>query len=103
VACAVAASPSTKRCAPNAMQVPLLHAVQLAVIQQPLGPGQPAASTGQLAPAQQNEGQPERTPDGPLRAAQPQLLIGRLPGEHSCVSLVRAVLDRASRGWRASP
>jgi putative transposase len=27
-------------------------------------------------------------------------LIGRLPGERSCVSLVWAVLDRASRGWR---
>ena len=27
-------------------------------------------------------------------------VIGRLPGETSCLSLVRAVLDRASRGWR---
>ena len=27
-------------------------------------------------------------------------VIGRLPGEISCVSLVWAVLDRASRGWR---
>jgi hypothetical protein len=27
-------------------------------------------------------------------------VIGRLPGEHSCPSLVWAVLDRASRGWR---
>jgi putative transposase len=27
-------------------------------------------------------------------------VIGRLPGENSCVSLVWAVLDRASRGWR---
>lgn len=27
-------------------------------------------------------------------------VIGRLPGERSCVSLVFAVLDRASRGWR---
>jgi len=27
-------------------------------------------------------------------------VIGRLPGERSCVSLVWAVLDRASRGWR---
>ena len=27
-------------------------------------------------------------------------VIGRLPGERSCLSLVRAVLDRASRGWR---
>jgi hypothetical protein len=25
---------------------------------------------------------------------------GRLPGEHSCLSLVWAVLDRASAGWR---
>ena len=27
-------------------------------------------------------------------------VIGRLPGESSCLSLARAVLDRASRGWR---
>jgi transposase-like protein len=27
-------------------------------------------------------------------------VIGRLPGETSCVPLVWAVLDRASRGWR---
>ena len=27
-------------------------------------------------------------------------VIGRLPGEHSCLSLVWAVLDRASTGWR---
>ncbi|MGH3620439.1 MAG: hypothetical protein ACRDQ5_01430 [Sciscionella sp.] len=27
-------------------------------------------------------------------------VIGRLPGEHSCLKLVLAVLDRASAGWR---
>jgi hypothetical protein len=27
-------------------------------------------------------------------------VIGRMPGERSCLSLVWAVLDRASRGWR---
>ena len=27
-------------------------------------------------------------------------VIGRLPGESSCLSPVWAVLDRASRGWR---
>jgi transposase-like protein len=27
-------------------------------------------------------------------------VIGRFPGERSCLSLVWAVLDRASRGWR---
>ncbi len=27
-------------------------------------------------------------------------VIGRLPGEHTCTSLVWAVLDRASTGWR---
>ena len=27
-------------------------------------------------------------------------VIGRLPGEHSCLSLVWAVLDRAAAGWR---
>jgi hypothetical protein len=29
-------------------------------------------------------------------------VIGRLPGERSCLSLVWAVLDRASRGWRGA-
>jgi transposase-like protein len=27
-------------------------------------------------------------------------VIGRVPGERSCLSLVWAVLDRAARGWR---
>ena len=27
-------------------------------------------------------------------------VIGRFPGEQSCLSLVWAVLDRASKGWR---
>jgi len=27
-------------------------------------------------------------------------VIGRLPSERSCLSLVWAVLDRASKGWR---
>jgi transposase-like protein len=27
-------------------------------------------------------------------------VLGRLPGEHTCLALVWAVLDRASRGWR---
>jgi putative transposase len=27
-------------------------------------------------------------------------VIGRLPGEHSCLSLIWAVLDRQSKGWR---
>ena len=27
-------------------------------------------------------------------------MIGRLPGERSCLSLVWAMLDRAARGWR---
>ena len=30
-------------------------------------------------------------------------VIGRLPGEASCLNLVWAVLDRASRGWRGIP
>ncbi len=30
-------------------------------------------------------------------------VIGRLPGEASCLSLVWAVLDRASNGWRGLP
>jgi hypothetical protein len=36
-----------------------------------------------------------------LRRDPPQdQVIGRLPGETSCLGLVWAVLDRASRGWR---
>jgi putative transposase len=27
-------------------------------------------------------------------------VMGRLPGEHCCLSLIWAVLDRASTGWR---
>lgn len=46
--------------------------------------------------------------DRDLRARRRDLLqtrrrvkvIGRLPGESSCLSPVWAVLDRASRGWR---
>ena len=34
-------------------QIALLHAVQLAVVEQPPGPGEPAAAAGQLAPVQQ--------------------------------------------------
>ena len=30
-------------------------------------------------------------------------VIGRLPGERACLSLVWAVLDRAGRGWRGVP
>ena len=39
----------------------------------------------------------ERTFDETRRRVK---VIGRLPGERSCLSLVWAVLDRASRGWR---
>jgi putative transposase len=39
----------------------------------------------------------ERTFGEPRRRTK---VIGRLPGERSCLSLVWAVLDRASRGWR---
>ena len=39
----------------------------------------------------------ERTFDETRRRVK---VIGRLPGEHCCLKLVRAVLDRASTGWR---
>jgi putative transposase len=39
----------------------------------------------------------ERTFGKPRRRVK---VIGRLPGERSCLSLVWAVLDRASKGWR---
>jgi hypothetical protein len=50
--------------------VPLLHAVQLAVVQQPPGPGQPAATAGQLAAtpdARAPAGRPGRRPYPPGR------------------------------------
>src|SRR5262249_61618897 len=39
----------------------------------------------------------ERTFGEPRRRTK---VIGRFPGETSCVSIAWAVLDRASRGWR---
>src|SRR3984893_6257499 len=36
----------------------------------------------------------------PARPAWRVKVIGRLPGEASCLNLVWALLDRASRGWR---
>jgi hypothetical protein len=50
-------------------QVALLDAVELAVVQQPPGPGQPAAAAGQLAAVQELQAQPERAPGGPRRVA----------------------------------
>jgi len=42
-----------------------------------------------------------KTPPGPkLVEIRRVKVIGRLPGETSCLTLVWAVLDRASRGWR---
>jgi hypothetical protein len=53
-------------------QVALLDAVLLEVVEQPAGPGDPAATTGDLAPVEEADGQPERAPDRSLHAAQPQ-------------------------------
>jgi hypothetical protein len=33
-------------------------------------------------------------------AQSPRLLLATAPGEHSCLKLIWAVLDRASAGWR---
>jgi hypothetical protein len=41
-------------------QVTLLHAFELAGVEQALGPIEPAATSGQLTTDQQEEGQPER-------------------------------------------
>jgi hypothetical protein len=41
----------------------------LLVLQQPVGPGQPAAGLRELSPVDQAEGQPERAPCGPPEVA----------------------------------
>ncbi len=45
---------------------------------------------------------PAREGPSPVRPdrGRPPPRVGRLPSERSCLSLVWAVLDRASRGWR---
>src|SRR5919109_2044987 len=50
-------------------QVALLDAIPLEVVEQPAGPGDPAATTGDLAAVEHAEGQPERAPDRSLHAA----------------------------------
>lgn len=47
--------------------------------------------------AEVNQGKIERTFGETRRRVK---VIGRMPGEASCLSLVWAVLDRASNGWR---
>ena len=62
-------------------QIPLLHTVQVSFVQQATGPGDPAATAGRLAPAEEAEGQPERAPDRSLHAAPAQpLVMGARPG-----------------------
>jgi hypothetical protein len=58
-------------------QVALLDTVLLEVVEQPAGPGDPAATTGDLAPVEVAEGQPERAPDRSLHAAPAQELVMR--------------------------
>ena len=56
-------------------QVPLLGTVQLTIVEQPPGSGEPAAAAGKLAPVQQREAQPERAPGAPrhITRVQPPL------------------------------
>jgi hypothetical protein len=64
-------------------QVALLGAVRRLVLQQPPGPGQPAAALGQLAPAEQQEAQPEGAAGGPPVVARAGVgLLGPLQGGH---------------------
>jgi hypothetical protein len=49
-------------------QVAVLGALPL-VLQQPVGPGEPAAGLRELSPVDQVEGQPERAPRGPPEVA----------------------------------
>jgi hypothetical protein len=58
-------------------QVALLHAIEWAVLEQPMGPGEPAAAAGHLAPEQQPEAQPERAPRRARGIAQTQALAMR--------------------------
>jgi putative transposase len=53
-------------------------------------------------PGRAPQAHPPLQPDrAHLRRDSPQVkVIGRFPGEQSCLSLVWAVLDRASKGWR---
>jgi hypothetical protein len=60
-----------------------------------LSAGAPAAGYGLVLLDEENR--LERTFGASRRRVK---VIGRVPGEHSCRSLVRAVLDRASVGWR---
>jgi hypothetical protein len=58
-------------------QIPLLDTVQMAVVKQPPGPGEPAAAAGQLTPVQKCEAQPERAPGGPRRITKVQQFVIR--------------------------
>ena len=61
-----------------------------------------AAHSPPALPARALAAHPPHQPDrAHLRRDPPRpKVIGRLPGERSCLSLVWAVLDRARRGWR---
>jgi hypothetical protein len=64
-------------------QVAVLGAVGRLVLQQPPGPGQPAAALGQLAPAEQQEAKPEGAAGGPAVLALAGVgLLGPLQGGH---------------------
>ena len=64
-------------------QVALLGAVRRLVLQQPPGPGQPAAALGQLAPAEQHEAEPEGAAGRPpVVALAGEDLLGPLQGGH---------------------
>lgn len=56
---------------------------------------------GRLSHANTTNGCATRTPSRTFGETRRRVkVIGRLPGERTCLGLVWAVLDRASRGWR---
>ena len=58
-------------------QIPLLDAVQMAVVKQPPGPGEPATTTGELTQVQKCEAQPERAPNGTRHITKAQPFVIR--------------------------
>jgi hypothetical protein len=92
-------------------QVALLGAVRRLLLQQPPGPGQPAAALGQLPPAEQQEAQPEGAAGGPPPVALAGVeLLGALQGGHGvtdpagevgrCPQLLQLVAVQASHHTR---
>jgi hypothetical protein len=75
-------------------EVPLLHTVQLSFVDQPLGPGEPAAPAGHVAPEQQTQRQPERGPHLLRLLAATQTLLVRARGVNRETAVIAEALCR---------